>query len=200
MFKSLYRTELERSSIRSRRLGLVAPAKRPARPAPDDGEWLDDEQLRHWISLVALLEVLPAALDAQLRRDADMNLFEYSILAGLSDASDHTMGMSELAVFASGSLSRLSHAIRRLEGRGWVQRTPTGVGRNVTVTMTDLGAATMRRCAPSHVAEARRLVVDVLSPAQLAALGRASRRILDAIGAGHTAIIDDVLARRAAAD
>lgn len=173
----------------------MAPAKRSARPAPDDGDWLDDDQLRHWIPLVAMLEVLPAALDAQLRRDADMNLFEYSILAGLSDAPDHTMGMSDLAVFASGSLSRLSHAIRRLEGRGWVLRTPTGVGRNVTVTMTELGAATMRRCAPGHVAEARRLVIDVLSPAQLAALGRASRRILDAVGAGHTAMIDDALAR-----
>jgi DNA-binding MarR family transcriptional regulator len=106
------------------------------------------------------------------------------------------MGMTQLAVFASGSLSRLSHAIRRLEARGWVQRTPTGVGRNVTVTMTDLGETTMRRFAPGHVAEARRLVIDVLSPSQLAAIGRASRRILDAVGEGHTAMIDDVLARR----
>ena len=123
--------------------------------------WLTDDEARHWLALVALLEVLPAALDTQLKRDAGMNSYEYMILSALSDAPAWTMGMSQVAGCVSGSLSRLSHAVGRLEAKGWVTRTPTGRGKAVDLTMTDLGAATMEQVAPGHVAEARRLVVEI---------------------------------------
>ena len=59
-------------------------------------------------ALTALTEALPAAVDAQLKRDAGLNAFEYQVMAGLSDAPGHAIRMSALAAFASGSLSRLS--------------------------------------------------------------------------------------------
>ena len=167
-------------------------------PAVDaEVAWLTPDEVRHWAALMAVLEMLPSALDVQLKRDAGLNHFEYMMLAGLSDAHGHTMRMSELALFASGSLSRLSHAVGRLEAKGWVARTPTGAGRSVDVTMTDAGREMMERVAPGHVGEARRLVVDPLGPQRLAQLGRACRSILDAIDPQVAVTIDAAMERAA---
>ncbi len=43
--------------------------------------WLDEDQQQTWISLVAMMLRLPAALDAQLQRDAGISAFEYQALS-----------------------------------------------------------------------------------------------------------------------
>src|SRR4051794_5656537 len=86
--------------------------------------WLDDEERRTWLSLVSVMMRLPAALDAQLQRDAGMSHFEYQVVAALSESPERTMRMSTLAMLSEGSLARLSQAVGRLERRGWVRRTP----------------------------------------------------------------------------
>lgn len=140
--------------------------------------WLSDEQLRDWRALVGLIMTLPPALDAQLKRDAGVNVFEYHVLAGLSEAPQRTLVLSDLAVLAQGSLSRLSHAITRLERAGWVERRACpGQGRRVEARLTDAGMAKLEDIAPGHVREARRLVVDLLTPEQLIVLGEAARAI-----------------------
>lgn len=145
--------------------------------------------------LMAVMEALPAALDAQLKRDAGMNRFEYMILVGLSEDPERKMAMSRLALFAGGSLSRLSHALSRLESRGWVERRAAGTGRQIDVHLTAAGYDAIVATAPGHVREARRLVVDVLAPDDLATLGRACRAILDAVGGDHTAALDEAWTR-----
>ena len=84
--------------------------------------WLDQTEMDAWLPLARLMIRLPAALDAQLRRDAGITHFEYAVLARLSEAPEHTLRMSTLAEFANGSLSRLSHVVKRLEAQGWVFR------------------------------------------------------------------------------
>ena len=76
------------------------------------------------MSLARLMVKLPYALDSQLQRDSGLNYFEYMVLAALSDQPDHRMRMSDLAAFANGSVSRLSHVARRLEAQGLVRREP----------------------------------------------------------------------------
>jgi DNA-binding MarR family transcriptional regulator len=148
----------------------------------DGVNWLSPSEQAAWRQLVALLFRLPSALDAQLQRDADISNFEYMVLSGLSEAENRTLRMSDLAAMASGSLSRLSHVVSRLEKRGWVRREPCpGDGRFVNAVLTDEGMAKVVAIAPGHVEEVRRLVIDVLSPQQLAALGCASGSILNAI-------------------
>lgn len=166
-----------------------------------DVPWLDPEQLRAWMCLVGMVEGLQGALDAQLKRDAGVNRFEYMVLVGLSDSPDRTMAMSKLALFATGSLSRLSHAVNRLAAQGWVERQATGTGRQIDIRLTDDGAARLEEIAPGHVREARRLVVDVLDRRQLVELGRSARAILGAVNPAFAAALDEVseeLAARAA--
>ncbi len=70
--------------------------------AEQDGPWLSPEQLREWKSLVALLMTVPAGLDAQLKREAGLNLFEYHILVELAEAPGRTRVLSELAAQTRG--------------------------------------------------------------------------------------------------
>jgi hypothetical protein len=52
--------------------------------APQGPRWLDAEERQAWLALASTLNRLPAALDAQLRRDAGISHFEYQVLALLS--------------------------------------------------------------------------------------------------------------------
>jgi YD repeat-containing protein len=147
-----------------------------AAPAPP---WLSDEQLDHWKALVALLVTLPAALDTQLKRDAGINTYEYHVLVALDAAPHGVLPMTDLALVAQGSPSRLSHAVSRLEQAGWVERvTCHEAGRRTSARLTPAGEEKLRETAPGHVREARRLVVDALTPEQLEALGGSARAIV----------------------
>ena len=141
--------------------------------------WLSPEQLEEWVALMALVMTLPANLDAQLRRETGLNLFEYHVLVELGEAVDGVRVMSELATLARGSLSRLSHAVTRLETAGWVARRACGgAGRRTEVLLTAAGRRKLEESAPDHVREVRRLVIDALTPEQLENLGTAARRIV----------------------
>ena len=144
--------------------------------------WLDNEESQAWRALVKTLARLPAVLDAQLRRDAGISHFEYEVLALLSEAPGRTLRMSALAMWAGGSLPRLSQVVTRLEQRGWVCRTPDPAdGRYTLATLTDDGQAKVSQAAPGHAEEVRRLVFDQLTKAQSRQLREIGRRITRAI-------------------
>ncbi|MER5934180.1 MarR family winged helix-turn-helix transcriptional regulator [Streptomyces sp. NPDC002054] len=148
----------------------------------DEPHWLDDDEQATWQALVSTAVRLPVALDVQLQRDAGISHFEYQILAGLSMSPERKLRMSTLAEFADGSLSRLSHAVKRLEKEGWLYRTadPTD-GRYTLAILTDTGWDKVVDTAPGHVAEVRRLVLDPLTKAQQKQLREIGRRINNAI-------------------
>jgi DNA-binding MarR family transcriptional regulator len=151
--------------------------------APQEPRWLDAEESQAWRALASMLVRLPAALDAQLRRDAGITHFEYQVLALLSEAPDRTLRMSALATQAEGSLPRLSQVVARLEQRGWVRRTPDPAdGRYTLAILTDQGRAKVAQAAPGHAQEVRRLVLDPLTSTQTRQLRETSRRITRAIG------------------
>lgn len=147
--------------------------------------WLDAEENQAWRALARALVALPAALDAQLRRDSGISHYEYGVMALLSEAPDRTMRMSTVATLTEGSLPRLSQVVARLEVREWVRRTPDPAdGRYTLATLTDQGMAKVVEAAPGIVEEVRRLVLDPLTRTQIRQLGEISRRILHAIDPG----------------
>lgn len=148
--------------------------------------WLDDGEMRAWLRLVAVLELLPAALDGQLRRDAAMTHFDYMVVSQLSEAPGRTLRMTALAQRTNATLPRLSHVVRRLEERGLVERTPCPEDRRATdARLTDAGLAAVVAAAPGHVRAVREHVVEALSPEQvdqLADIAGALLRRLDPEG------------------
>jgi DNA-binding MarR family transcriptional regulator len=133
-------------------------------------------------SVVRVAGRLPAVLDAQLERDADLNFFEYTVMAMLSEQPTRTLGMSQLAAVTSASLSRLSNVVKRLERRGYLRRqTDPSDGRCTQAVLSDAGMAKVVETAPGHVAAARHFVIDAVTPAQLRQLRSANDEILSRI-------------------
>lgn len=159
-------------------------------PATDATPWLDSAQLEDWKAVYAMVSTLPAALDAQLKRDAGLNLYEYQVLAALSDRPRDEAPMSDLARLSQGSPSRLSHAVARLESAGWVTRgSCVAAGKRTSARLTPAGRDKLRSAAPGHVREVRRLVVDALGPERFAALGDAGRAVLQCAAPDVAAMI-----------
>lgn len=139
---------------------------------------MTEEERRSWRRLIAVTELLPAALDAELRRDAGLTHFEYFVLVMLSEAPDRTLRMTTLAQHTNASLPRLSHVVRRLEDRELVERFPCPEdGRATNARLTGGGWDAVVAAAPGHVDTVRHLVLDALTPTQVTQL----RRIGDAL-------------------
>ncbi len=154
-------------------------------PAGAEPRWLDAEDRAAWLSLMSLLIKLPAALDAQLQRDAGLSHFEYSVLAALSEVPDGSLRMSVLAAHADGSLPRLSQVVARLERRGLVRRTPDPEdGRYTLAVLTGAGRDTVVAAAPGHVETVRNLVFDPLTKPKTRQLRDICLRILAAVDPG----------------
>ncbi|HLU55554.1 MAG TPA: MarR family transcriptional regulator [Pseudonocardia sp.] len=149
----------------------------------DETRWLDPEEREAWLSYVAATTLLDGALDRQLQRDAGMPLAYYQILAMLSEVPNRTLRMSELAAITQSSQSRLSHAVARLERRGWVRRKPCSEDRRSTFAqLTEEGYAALAAAAPGHVGTVRRHLFDRLTPEQVGQLRDISRAVLSGLG------------------
>jgi DNA-binding MarR family transcriptional regulator len=144
--------------------------------------WLNDDELRAWLKLAGVMLKLAPSLDSQLQRDSDLTHFDYLCLAMLSEEEDRTLRMSGLAARVNASLSRLSHVVSKLEGRGLVRRSPCPDSRRVTlVSLTDEGWQHLVKAAPGHVETVRTLVFDGLSAEDVAALDRIAGHIVERI-------------------
>ena len=146
-------------------------------PAPV--RWLTPDERAAWLALTGVLLLLPSALDSQMQRDRGITMFEYIVMAMLSEVPEHTLQLKVLAQLSNSSLSRLSHVVTRLELRGWVRRTPSAADGRVSVaTLTDEGYDTVVAAAPGHVTTVRELVFDGLAPGQVAELQSIARSIV----------------------
>jgi DNA-binding MarR family transcriptional regulator len=140
--------------------------------------WLAPSQQADWRAYIEGSARLAEALERDLKTRHGMSLAEYEILVQLSEAPGRQLRMAELAASASQSRSRLTHTVGRLESKGFVSRTDCLEDkRGVYARLTDDGFAALGRAAADHVAAVRGLFIDVIDPADLAALGRAFRTV-----------------------
>lgn len=148
----------------------------------EDPRWLTPEEQQTWRALTSLLVRLPAALDAQLRRDAGITHFDYQVLSQLSEQPGRRLRLRELATRADSSLQRLSQVVTRLEAKGWVERVPDPAdGRTTLAALTDAGFEKVVATAPGHAAEVLDLAIDPLSPDQHRAMREIAERIVGTI-------------------
>jgi DNA-binding MarR family transcriptional regulator len=137
----------------------------------DETRWLNPEERAAWLSFLATVSLLEAALERQLQRDAGMPHAYYQILAMLSETPGRALRMSDLAAITQSSQSRLSHAVARLERNGWVRRRPCPTDRrSILAELTEAGFTALAEAAPGHVRSVRENLFDQLSPDQVRAL------------------------------
>ncbi len=146
----------------------------------DPPRWLDDDEQRAWRAFLRAAAGVDEALDRQLQREAGMPHAYYQVLAMLSEVPGRTLRMSELAGLTTSSASRLSHAVARLEEKGWVRREkhPTD-RRGALAVLTDDGWDALVAAAPGHAAAVRAAVFDRLDTEQVHQLRTISERIAD---------------------
>jgi DNA-binding MarR family transcriptional regulator len=142
--------------------------------------WLSPAEQHAWRSFIRVHQKLSAALVRDLQAHSKLSGADFEILVALTDAPDGRQRFQELAKAVDWEQSRLSHQITRMIKRGLVAREECAEdGRGVFVVLTPAGRKVITAAAPHHVATVRRLVIDALSPDELATLGQISQRILD---------------------
>jgi DNA-binding MarR family transcriptional regulator len=144
--------------------------------------WLDEEQQASWRALVVGMTLLTDRLDEDLQREFDLSLTEYEILVRLSERPGRQLRMAQLADALAHSRSRVTHTVSRMEKANLVLRTTSPEdGRGIVCRLTDAGFALLERAAPVHVEGVRAYLVDITSPQDFAALGRAMNAVSDAL-------------------
>lgn len=121
-----------------------------------------------WTQLNIIAQCLPTVMDQQLRRDSGLGNYEYAVLLSLYRAPERSARMVDLSTITSGSLSRLSHTITRLEERGLVTRERRGSNRHVE--LTEAGRRAFLAAAAGHMDEIRHQALDHVPPEKMAQL------------------------------
>ena len=164
----------------------------------DETKWLKENELEAWVRFTAVLELLPAALDTNLNKEADLTYFEYFCLAMLSETRERMLLTSELAARTNATLPRLSRVLTKLEKRGLVTRNPCKQDRRATeIHLTDAGWDKMQDTAPGHVNEVRRLVIDALEPDEIEQLSKISAALLSRLDPAQKMLASSPVGRKA---
>jgi DNA-binding MarR family transcriptional regulator len=145
--------------------------------------WLTDEEQRTWRAYLEMASRLQTAMHRQLQHDCELSLADYDVLVALSDRGPQRV--NELGEVLAWEQSRLSHQLRRMRGRGLVDRRGSGDDRRgATVELTDTGRRALEAAAPGHVELVRSVMFDGLSAAQLRTFGS----VIDSVKARLTSL------------
>jgi DNA-binding MarR family transcriptional regulator len=140
--------------------------------------WLSESEQQAWRGFLNACKRLFPEMDAHLQHVAGIPHGYYEILVRLSEAPGRELRMTQLADASTSSKSRLSHAVARLEARGWVERLACPTDRRGQIArLTDSGFAALDAAAHQHVEQVRRMVFDQLTPAQVEQLAAISAAI-----------------------
>lgn len=135
--------------------------------------WLTRGEQERWRAYLRGSRALEVSLDRDLQSHG-VGLSEYELLSMLSESPGGRLRMSTLADLVIQSRSRVTHTASRLEKRGWVTRQSClDDRRGVELVLTPAGRQEVVQMASVHVESVRRHLVDVMTPAQFAALGEA---------------------------
>lgn len=128
-------------------------------------KWLTPSEESAWRKYIVASRRLYEALDEDLAAHG-LSLSDYEILVHLSDAKDRSLRMSDLADKTILSRSRLSHRIKYMEGKGWVERQKCDSDKRGTwAVMTTKGWNAIVKAAPDHVSSIRNRFIDQISKA-----------------------------------
>jgi DNA-binding MarR family transcriptional regulator len=149
---------------------MTSHVSTPVAGTPDSAgtRWLDAEEQRAWRAWLFSAQLLHDRLDRELINATGISHAYYEVLVALSETPERRLRMSELADRCLSSRSRLSHAVSRLEERGWVRREACpDDARGQLAVLTDEGFAALEAAAHVHVEGVRTHLFDQLTPEQV---------------------------------
>lgn len=114
---------------------------------------LNTSQQRTWLNYMRVYHRLEYEMNRQLLADCGLSLSDYTVMNALSQAPDRRAQPTALATTIGWERSRLSHHLRRMAGRGLIDRVKSETdGRASDAVLTDIGWDALRSAAPLHAA------------------------------------------------
>ncbi len=134
-------------------------------------KWLTQPEMRAWKALIQVTAGVMATLDGELRAEHGLSLGDYEVLVHISEASDASIRMTDLAESLNLSPSGITRRIDGLVRDGYVERRRCPSDRRGSnAVLTEKGLLRLRDAAPTHVRGVRSHFIDQLSERQLANL------------------------------
>lgn len=144
--------------------------------------WLNDSEMRAWRGYIESMAHLMGAFEDDLV-DHGLTMGDYEVLAYLSESPEQRMRMCDLAAALRLTASGLTRRLDGLVRVGAVSREASSSDRRVMfATLTDAGRDLLVRAAPDHLESVRRHFIDVLTPAQVRAVGDAFATVRQHLG------------------
>src|SRR5258708_35572020 len=113
--------------------------------------WVTEEQQQIWRGCLTMVTRLQTTMHRQLQQDCELSLSDYDVLVALSERGPQRI--NELGEALAWEQSRLSHQLRRMRGRGLVERHGSRDDRRgATVELTHSGRAALDDAGAGHVA------------------------------------------------
>ena len=141
--------------------------------------WLTAQEEHLWRGWLKLNAELASTLQRELQQDVGLSMPDFEVLVHLTDNPEGRVRVTELAGLLQWERSRVSHHVKRMEGRGLVERVECSVdGRGAFVVITPQGRAAIEEAAPGHVMAVRRLMFDALNGEEKAALATLIDKLL----------------------
>ena len=141
--------------------------------------WLTEAEQRMWRRYRDVNQLLDLAVERQLQRDSSLSQSDYAVLVSLSESQGRGLRARELGAALGWDRSRVSHQVRRMEGRGLVAKGECAEdGRGTIVTLTPEGARAIEMVAPLHVEKVRELFIDILTEDEVTVLTDIYERIV----------------------
>jgi len=114
-----------------------------------------------WARYNAVLTTVPGMIDERMRAATGLSRFHYMLLETLANDPQGQVQLADVARAADSSLSRLSHAITRLEDAGLVERRACAEDRRASwAVLTLAGATMMANARESYQAVMREVLLD----------------------------------------
>jgi len=114
-----------------------------------------------WARYNAVLTTVPGMIDERMRAATGLSRFHYMLLETLANDPQGQVQLADVARAADSSLSRLSHAITRLEDAGLVERRACDEDRRASwAVLTPAGVQAMADARESYQAVMREVLLD----------------------------------------
>jgi len=123
---------------------------------------------------------LNGTVNRELFRSTGLSEADFDILHFLEDSPGQSLPSIALRCGLEWEKSRLSHQLRRMQGRGLITKEPGAV-----INLTDKGREQIAAARSCHEAAVRRYFGDALTEEQLAALTTISDLIVSRIKPAH---------------
>ncbi|MFD6533834.1 MarR family winged helix-turn-helix transcriptional regulator [Streptomyces sp. NPDC060184] len=145
--------------------------------------WLTPVEERAWRGMLRMHDLVVSEAGRVMQSEFGLSGAEYPVLAELSRVPGARLRILELTKVLGWEKSRVSHQIKRMVQRGLLARDECAEdGRGAYVMITPVGRAAIEAAAPRHVEDVRRLLLDHLTPGQVAMLAEISETVVGKIG------------------